>query len=380
MQLKLNEQKKIGEKAPAPLSHGKVLVVDDVESNLHVAMGLLNLYSLKIETATSGREAIDKVRTVMDATTPAKSELYDIIFMDHMMPKMDGIEAVKLIRDMGYTSPIVALTANATAGHENMFFRNGFDDFIAKPIDLRLLDMTLNKFIHSLQSGGSGESLQSEVEEVAAVKNTESTEVTARRPRVNPNVSTLPRSLLLECFINDARNSLEMLEGFTESPDFDGFAGEDNSAKGDLRDYITCVHGIKSALYNIGETDLSELAYDLESSGRKGDSATIVATTPTLIWELKAVVLKAEAELKSGDSRKSKGTLGDEDFRERLAQVKQACDNYSRKLALNLIAEIEAYTLDSPASEVLEKIKNYVLNTDFEEAATEIQKYMGEES
>jgi len=116
----------------------KVLIVDDVSSNLYVAQGLLLPYGLRIEMVNSGLKAIEKIKD---------KEEYDIIFMDHMMPKMDGIEAAKIIRETGYANPIVALTANAVVGQEDMFLINGFDAFIAKPIDSYELDQVLKRFI-----------------------------------------------------------------------------------------------------------------------------------------------------------------------------------------------------------------------------------------
>jgi len=121
-----------------PMPYGNVLVVDDVETNLYVAKGLLSPYELSIETANSGFEAIDKVKSGV---------VYDIIFMDHMMPKMDGIETTKILREMGYNGNIIALTANAIVGQAEMFMNNGFDGFISKPIDIRQMNNTLNKMI-----------------------------------------------------------------------------------------------------------------------------------------------------------------------------------------------------------------------------------------
>ena len=89
-----------------PMPYGNVLIVDDVETNIYVAKGLLAPYELKIESAASGLEAIGKIK---------KGREYGIIFMDHMMPQMDGVETTKIIRDLGYTQPIVALTANAVS-------------------------------------------------------------------------------------------------------------------------------------------------------------------------------------------------------------------------------------------------------------------------
>jgi len=120
------------------LSEGRVLIVDDMEMNLHVASGLIEPYQINIETVQSGFEAIEKVNS---------GEEYDIIFMDHMMPEMDGIEAMQKLHELGYTKPIVALTANAMIGSEELFIESGFDEFIAKPIDVRQLDAILNKYI-----------------------------------------------------------------------------------------------------------------------------------------------------------------------------------------------------------------------------------------
>ncbi len=124
------------------MPYGKVLIVDDVETNIYVAAGLMKLYGLQTETAASGLEAIEKIK---DGNT------YDIVFMDHMMPVMDGMETTKYLRKLGYTAPIVALTANAVAKQAKLFLQNGFDDFIAKPIDIRQLDTVLNRLVRDKQ-------------------------------------------------------------------------------------------------------------------------------------------------------------------------------------------------------------------------------------
>jgi len=126
-----------------PMPEGRVLVVDDVETNLYVAKGLLAPYGLKIETAESGYETLEKT---------GSGNVYDIIFMDHMMPHMDGIETTQKLRERGYRGAIVALTANALVGNDEMFARHGFDSFISKPIDVRRLDTVLRQFIKRQQS------------------------------------------------------------------------------------------------------------------------------------------------------------------------------------------------------------------------------------
>ena len=120
------------------MSSGSVLVVDDVETNVFVMIGLLEPYGLNIDSASDGFEAVEKI---------AAGNTYDIIFMDHMMPNMDGLEATRIIREMGYDKPIVALTANAVTGQAETFLKSGFDEFISKPIDIYLLNSVLNRLI-----------------------------------------------------------------------------------------------------------------------------------------------------------------------------------------------------------------------------------------
>ncbi|MDR2759887.1 MAG: response regulator, partial [Spirochaetaceae bacterium] len=130
------------------MPYGRVLVVDDVITNLDVAKGLMLPYGLTIDCVQSGREAIEKIR---DGTVK-----YDAIFMDHMMPEMDGIEATRIIRNEIGTEyaknvPIIALTANALIGNEDIFISAGFNAFIAKPIDIMRLDVILNQWVRNKQ-------------------------------------------------------------------------------------------------------------------------------------------------------------------------------------------------------------------------------------
>jgi len=131
-------------KAPTTITKSlnghKVLVVDDVETNLYVAEGLLSFYDLQVETAQSGEEALQKIKDGHE---------YDLIFMDHMMPGLDGVETLHALRQVGYTKPIVVLTANAMIGQAEKFIRAGFDGFISKPIQAHHLNSILFKFVHS---------------------------------------------------------------------------------------------------------------------------------------------------------------------------------------------------------------------------------------
>ena len=123
---------------PEPMPYGRILVVDDVETNLYVAKGLMQIYGLQIETCESGYGAIEKIKA---------GNTYDIIFMDHMMPGMDGVETTAEIRRLGYKEPIIALTANALIGQAEEYVQRGFDAFISKPIQATPLDAALNRYV-----------------------------------------------------------------------------------------------------------------------------------------------------------------------------------------------------------------------------------------
>ncbi|MCL1844698.1 MAG: ATP-binding protein, partial [Defluviitaleaceae bacterium] len=123
---------------PEPMPHGSVLVVDDVETNRFVARGLLGFYGLNVETCTGGREAIELIES---------GKTYDIVFMDHMMPELNGIETTQVLRDLGYKKPILALTANVMMGKAEEFSAKGFDGFVGKPIQSEELDAALREFI-----------------------------------------------------------------------------------------------------------------------------------------------------------------------------------------------------------------------------------------
>jgi CheY-like chemotaxis protein len=128
------------ELVPFTAPDAKVLLVDDIEINLEVASFLLNAFELQVDTAKSGDESIKK----------AQNKKYDLILMDHMMPGMDGVEAVRIIRSLGGRHaeiPIIALTANAVAGAREMFLSSGFNAFLSKPMDSRALAESLLRWL-----------------------------------------------------------------------------------------------------------------------------------------------------------------------------------------------------------------------------------------
>ena len=124
-----------------PRPDKRVLIVDDAKVNLTVAKGLMKPYKMQIDTALSGKEAVEMVR----------ANDYDAVFMDHMMPELDGVDTTKLIRALGGEKyqklTIIALTANAVSGTKEMLVKEGMQDFIAKPMNRRELDEVINRWL-----------------------------------------------------------------------------------------------------------------------------------------------------------------------------------------------------------------------------------------
>jgi len=326
------------------MPYGSVLAVDDVESNIYVIKGMLTPYGLKVDTAFNGLEAIEKIKD---------GGSYDIIFMDHMMPKMDGVEAVKIIRSMGYKRDIIALTANALIGQEEMFLQNGFDGFISKPIDSRELNHCLNEFIRNKQPQDVIDKARKEQKE----KGQEYTE--------NTNGSNLEK-----VFLRDAQNAVNVLENlynnFSSAEDAVNFSAEETKL------YITIIHGIKSALANIGQIRLSDAASKLEKAGKEANAQIILTETPAFIDSIKSLIKKITPEEKTNNAEIS-GT--DALFiKEKLLNIKTLCGEMDKKAAKKELNEINQRPLPDYIKAHIDSITAHLLHSDFDNAAQAAQQ------
>ena len=315
-----------------PMPYGKVLVVDDVKSNLYVAEGLLSLYDLKIDSAESGLAAIEKIK---------KGANYDVIFMDHMMPVMDGIETTQRLRSMGYKGVIVALTANALTGNDKIFMQSGFDGFISKPIDLRHLDTTLNKFIRDRHPAEAKKYKAVTAEEI--IKTNEA------------------NTKLLDVFRLDAENAVSTLHKIV----FKGKFRRHN----DIKLFTTTVHAMKSALANIGENGKSAFAQELEKAGRENNLEYISANISSFMDMLEVLIkdLTPAETAESNDAEIQEDTVF---LKEQLLKIKTACENYDDVQAYVSLDSLKEKTWKKQTSASLEKIRDILfLDSNFEEAA-----------
>jgi len=332
-----------------PMPYGHVLVVDDVEANIYVASGLMAPYGLKIDSASSGAATIDKVKQGMK---------YDIIFMDHMMPEMDGVEATKILRDMGYDLPIVALTANAVTGQANAFLENGFNDFISKPINLMVLNAVLNKLIRDKQPP-----------EVIAAARRQAEEKKAQAPPL----AEAPQDLMpavspqfAEIFVRDASKSLAALEAITAKATY---------SEADIHNYTIFVHGMKSALANIGNGDLSDVALRLEQLGREGKTTLIAVETPPFLRALRIFVDDLASKAKTEEDRAQVGD--DVNLREKLLEIIAACKDYDENTADGILTGLSRNSWPPDAKALLDGIAECLLHSDFDDIVQSIEKFLG---
>ncbi|MCL2264794.1 MAG: ATP-binding protein [Treponema sp.] len=330
------------------MPYGSVLVVDDVASNIYVAKGMLSPYSLKIETASNGFIAIDKIK---------KGGVYDIIFMDHMMPKMDGIETVRIIREMGYKNPIIALTANAIVGRAEMFMKNGFDGFISKPIDSRELNHILNEFIRNNKPPEVVKAARKEQQK--KLINTE----TADQKQDAKDLAK--SSEIAELFILDAKNAVKILEDLNKKIN--------EMDKEETKSYITTVHGMKSTLANLGEKELSGIALKLELAGEEGDLAELTNNTPVFIKALQEMMDKYKPV------KKSDAVISDIDLnylREKLNNIKTACEAFNKNKAKSELNELKQKTWPADINAVLDEAAIDILHSAFKKTASDIKNYL----
>jgi len=260
----------------------RALAVDDEEMNLMVAKGVLGNYGIEVDTCLSGKEAIAQCGTTA----------YDIIFLDHMMPGVDGVETLKRIRElrngMYQDLPVIALTANTVSGAREMFRNEGFTEFVPKPIERMVLERVLRKVlpkscIQYSVTPANGKMPVEELPEAARSVPADSPEQPgpAEPPAHQADASAIPYDRLAQSGVNvdmgldycagDEDFYREMLRLFSDQ-------GEEKRAEiaalyesANWADYAIKVHALKSTSLTIGAEALSAQAKELELAGKRGD-------------------------------------------------------------------------------------------------------------
>lgn len=257
----------------------RVLIVDDNIINLQVAEGLMRPYHMQIITAESGRDAI----RLLD------SKDIDLIFMDHMMPEMDGIETTQKIRRMEgeyyQNVPIIALTANAADDVKNMFLNSGFQDFMPKPIELSTLDKILKAWLpkNLIQRTAAEETMPEQKPPLLNQPDALNGRIDTKLGMFYTGGDPDAYISILSSYISKGASKLKQIRMLYEEKDW--------------KNYIIDVHALKSASLSIGAKELSELAKALESAGKEGNYPLIMEKTETMLALYQEVIELGQAYL-----------------------------------------------------------------------------------
>lgn len=247
------------EEGAVSFTGARALIVDDEPMNLIVSSGMLRRYGMIVTTCESGQEAIDLCR----------QNEYDVIFMDHMMPVMDGVEAMRRIRSEQTRSkiitPVIAFTANAVSSAREMFRQAGFDGFVAKPVDMVELERVLKRVLPpALVVANSNQPPKEDHSGIAP------DDIFDRLKAIGVDTDTG-----MYYSQNDAEFYKTLLDQYAQESTAKKKTMEESLALGNLGDYAIQVHSIKSTSKMIGEMNLSEMAKELEEAAKRGDRAFV---------------------------------------------------------------------------------------------------------
>jgi signal transduction histidine kinase/HPt (histidine-containing phosphotransfer) domain-containing protein len=342
--------KKLISRITMPYAH--VLIVDDTLINLDVAKGMMKPYKMKIDTLSGGIAAIDAVRE--------EKIKYNAIFMDHMMPIMDGVEAVRIIREeigteYAKTVPIIALTANALSGNEEMFLSKGFQAFIPKPIEVSRLDAVINEWIRDEEQEKLYIDQQITVGGQTFIDSRTGKErrhgAKDRRKGIdrrifNEKVKEIDFNKGLDRFRGDIDTYLQILKSFTANTKIDLNAMKEVDETG-LAQYAIIAHGVKSSCRGICAEEMGNRAEALEKAAKAGDLPGVTAKNSSFIEDVLKMISNIEEVFssKTVDTEKPKK---EKPYSEALEKIKIACDNFQIEEIDKAMIEIECfeYTAD----------------------------------
>ena len=295
--------------ARAKLPHARVLVVDDVPANLDVARGMMKPYGMKVDCVASGQAAVEAIRR--------GEPRYSAVFMDYMMPGMDGIEAARIIReeigtDYAREVPIIALTANAVAGSEEIFLAHGFQAFLTKPIDVLLMDREIRRWVRGRLADPG---------DLPAVPDAKLLGAPGAW-----SVDGLDFARGFARFSCDENAYLNVLGSFSKHTR--KLLGQARAAsRSRLVNYAIIVHGIKGSSYGICADSIGAKAEALELAAKEGDYEFVAAHNEPFVAEAERLLDGIDALLKSVSSQKPKPHREEPDPKT-LERLRVACESY----------------------------------------------------
>ena len=325
----------------------RILIVDDNAINLTVAEGLLEPLKMQVDTATSGAEALGKLA----------SEKYDIVFMDHMMPEMDGVETTRVIRRMYpecNNMPIIALTANAVSGTKEMFLSEGMNDFVSKPIEVAVLISKVRQWLPMEKIKAAEEEADKKTEEAAD-----------GIPEIPERMGDLDLKAAMG-LIGSKKLFWKIFKEYYRVIDkksdlITRYYEEENWAN-----YVVEVHALKSASKQIGAMELSQMAADLEAAGNAREIDKIKASTKKLVARYLGYkeVLAPYFEESSDGNAADRPEIEKAALTELLDKLYEAADNLDDTAMEEIMEQLKGYSYPEQQAALLPELENAIADID----------------
>ncbi|MCR5083577.1 MAG: response regulator [Parasporobacterium sp.] len=324
----------------------KILLVDDTLINLTVIQNLLKHTKMQIDTATSGKECIEK----------ALQKKYDIILMDHRMPEMDGIECLQILKEdeggFNQNTPSIALTANAVSGSREMYLDAGFDNYLSKPVDAELLEKMIMKYLPensykpiTLTSEVTQENEPDESFETNAFLNT--------KDGIANCGDEASYDMALKTYLEDSDSLYKTILNSYEN--------------GDIENYTIKVHALKSSSKIIGANMISELAKELESAGNEGNTAFINNHTDELLTYYKSLIYMLKNRFANDESDDDKPEIEESSLKEAFDTIKELAGMFDYDSVAAVMESLEEYKIPGIYEDKVKALKSAITNADWDE-------------
>lgn len=336
-----------------------ILIVDDNAINLTVAEGLLEPMKMRIDTACSGMECISKISV----------KHYDLIFMDHMMPELDGVETTHIIRRFHHEYndvPIVALTANAVDGTKDMFLNEGMNDFVPKPIEMRVITAVLKRWLPP-----------EKIQKLTLVHSGHDTEGAAPAAEPKLKIEGLNTDAALK-LLGSQKLFLNVLKDYYHVIDKKAKLIKEYEVSENWPSYTIEVHALKSASKQIGAMELSAIAADMEKAGNARNKALIHMTTDSMLelyTSYKDVLAPYFPEEVIDESEKQDADYAT--MHRLFHSINEALDNLDMDQMEEATNELKKYRYDEAGQALLQKLLDAAEEWDVDSCMNIITEWAG---
>ena len=339
----------------------KILFIDDTVMNLEVVKGLLKNTLIQLDTALSGEEGLEL----------AKQNAYDILFIDHRMPKMDGLETLEALKGMkdnkSAGKPCIALTANAISGAKEMYIAAGFTDYLAKPVNPEKLEEMIRKYLPE-------EMIKTEEEMEDLIGAKDAKESKDSEASAFPEIDGIDLETA-RTYCGSDELMRKMFAMFQSSVQTNSDELEKLLNAGDIAQFKIKVHALKSSARTIGAVKLSQKALDMETAASENDIQKLKRGIEPLLnlyrsYIDKLLVFAAPKVEKKGES------FSETEIKEKLSDMSAACENFDLDTLEGIVGDFQMRDLPDNFKDNFKKIREFVKNVDFDSLSAFLNELM----